>query len=362
MDSRKEMLEKLRKKMQERGSNRDPDQFFPPRTKEKEEIEMYFWVLPPLEKGETCKSGVAPNTADMWYYPNGAHLVLNERLECPRLHDNEECPLCQLGFDLMQDSNDSKVRSAIAKKYLPKSGFATNVYFLNNEKNPERVRGKVMWFNLPKTVCDIMEGVIVNEDPGDQQDPKAYGVFYHPTEGGYTFKLKITKQGEYNDYKSSQFLPASYGPLFRNKDGTTNVAAIQKVLDQRIWLPQKFNPRIVEKLQSIVDKILESDKSGSVGKDNVPDASSVSANAPANAPANVPGVVKGGAAKLPPKVQESVIEMPVSEGTKPKISQSLVAQLKTPSKSPVKAPKSPPDDPDEVEIERLVSEINSSEE
>jgi hypothetical protein len=372
MESREVMLAKLRKKMAERGNSRDPDQFIPPKAKDKETLELYFWILPPLEKGETCKvgtqMGVAPESADLWYYPNGTHAIFEQRLECPRLH-GEECPLCQFGFDLMGESTDAKYRSSIAKKYLPRSGFGANIYFPNIDKNPENLRGKVKWFNMPKTVCDIMEATLQTENEGDKEDPKACGIFYHPYEGGYTFKLRITKSGDWNEYKSSGFLPNTKGPLLRNKDGSPNTEAIQKVLDQRIWLPSKVAIPSTEKLQSTVDKVMAKQAGAEPTTEEL-----VEEVKDKKLP---PGITKGGAAKLPPK-QESVLEAPTEAPvetvetpkpvttpkaqTKPSTTTGKVSLSKPPPKKvePVVEETGEPGepDPDQAEIDKIVAEIS----
>jgi hypothetical protein len=257
MSSKEEMLTKLRTKMQERARNRrDPDQFSPPTAKDGEKIELYFRILPPLEAGDTHKDGVCEKDEDFWYYENGQHFVNNDKVECPRIHDKEECSLCQFGFDLMKDNNDKNYRSMVSRKYIAKSRFAINIYFPNIEKNPEIFRNKNMWFNAPKTVVDVLEACVNNDGPGEVEDPQAFGVFYHPYESSYLFKLVIEKQGDYNTYEKSKFLPSTIGPLVKGQDGKPNEKAIQAILDKRIYLPSRFRARDVSKIQEIVDKII----------------------------------------------------------------------------------------------------------
>jgi len=192
MMSREEMLAKVRKKMAERSSRsrRDPSEFRPPQIQSKKTAEFYFRILPELNKGDKCIGGECKADADLWYYENGSHWYNKQRTECPRCHDQDPCGLCQFGFDLLEDEGDREVRSRISKNYLATAKYAVNVYFLNTTKNPEEYRGKVLWFNAPRTVWNIWDEVINSDDPGDEEDPKACGIFYHPLEG-YTFKLIV---------------------------------------------------------------------------------------------------------------------------------------------------------------------------
>lgn len=309
LESREEMLKRLKQKMLERNKFRkDPDQWMPPKAKENEKLEFYLRVLPPLQAGDTCKTGVNEKDQDLWFYENASHFMGNEKYECPRVHDGEECPVCTLGFELMKDNDDEDYKKNVRSKYLPRTYYACNVYFQNRNENPEAIRGKVMWFNMPKTTWDIMNSCIENDNPGTDEDPKACGIFYHPTEGGYTFKVVVQKKGEYNTYESSYFLAKSYGTLAKLQDGSPDLAKIQKILDQRFVLPNKFRARDMEKLQAIIDKIMKKESKEDSGEETVEEI-------PAETPkkiTNIPGVSKGGinSIKKPapkPKVEEKTL-------------------------------------------------------
>lgn len=258
MPSREEMLALTRKKMQERSQGRkDPDEFRCPLAKDDQTLEFYFKVLPALEAGDVCKTGSDESGAPdgLWYYENGAHFSNRVRHECPRCHDNEPCTLCQFGFDLMQDSNDKTFRQRVAKTYLARSYYAVNIYFLNNEKNPEKLRGQVFWYNAPKTVWDVWDACIQSDNPGDPEEPRACGIFFHPWEATYTFKLVAKKKGDYNTYEGSLFLPNTFGPLAKLQGGEPDDEAIDRILSQRHILPAKFNKRDPDKLEEILAKL-----------------------------------------------------------------------------------------------------------
>jgi hypothetical protein len=257
MPTREELLKRMRKKQDERTSRRrDPDQFSPPQIKDNSKSVFYFRVLPELHKGDKCAGGLCEIDNDLWYYENGAHWYQKERFECPRVHDGRECSLCQLGFDLMESAPDKAAKTQIAQKYLSRQGFAVNVYFLDVKTNPEELRGKVKWFNLPITLWRKMDECISSDDAGDEIDQKAHGIFYHPYEGGYTFKLIAQKKGDWNDYSESSFLPKSFSPLMVASDkNDPDDKTIEEILSKRIVLQTRFGERSVEKLHMLVKKI-----------------------------------------------------------------------------------------------------------
>ena len=270
VENRKEMLDKIRKKMSERGNrrNKDEHEFRIPKAQANEELNFYFRVLPELSKDEKCESGIASREYEFFFYPNGAHWMDRQKVECPRLHDGDKCNICQLGFDLLSETSDEKGRSEISRKFLPRTYYALNVYFLDTNKNPEEVRGKVMWMSVPKTVYDIFDACMHSDDPGDDEDPKAYGMFYDVVEG-FLFKLTVTKKGDWNTYEASRFLPGKGpSPIVKGKKGEPDVDRIKEILDQRHDLVLKFESRDTDKIASIVKKLLnDGDEDSGFDKD-----------------------------------------------------------------------------------------------
>lgn len=256
---RQKYLADLRKKLGEKksGGRKDPFEFRPPKATPNQEFDFYFRILSELSEGDKCQSGVASTDYDFPWYENAAHWMNNGKHECPRIHDGEECPICKLGFDLLNDTSDQEERRKIARKFLPRNYYAVNIYFLNNKKNPEDLRGKVMWMNCPKTVFDIFEECFNNDDEGDPDDPKAFGVFWDSLEG-YTFKFNVKNRGEWNNYESSKFLPSTKGP-FAKSDGEPDMEKIQKILDSRHDLVTKFADRNNQALADLVKKLVGED-------------------------------------------------------------------------------------------------------
>lgn len=264
---RNSALEEVRRKMRERkgGRQRDPNEYRPPQVKPDEILKLKYYVLPPLHLGdEVAGGGKATKSMDLWYLMTGCHWINQKPHECPRIHDGQPCPFCQLGFDLLQDTDDEETRKTIIKTYFPKQSWCVNIWFPPYENTPQDLRNKVMWYAMQKTVYDIMEGTIMRDASKDQEDPQAYGLFYDPTDA-YAFQLEVKRQGEYNEYKSSKFLPASKGPMVKIKGGNdADMVAIDKILAQRHDLFTKFAARDTELLAKRVQEVLqgEGDRKG----------------------------------------------------------------------------------------------------
>jgi hypothetical protein len=258
--AKEKLLAKMRKKQQESAGNRDSTEWRVDKVKEGEEAEYRLAILPPLDEGETCTGGTAGQTQDLWYLANGAHWINKKRVECPRVHlENGTCPLCDMGFDLMQTTDDKKVRSQIAKEWLSRQNWAVNVYFLNHKTNPEHLRGKVMWWNVPKAVFEVCDKAFNSNDPGDEDDPRAFGYFCDPTDA-FPLIVTVTEKNGYNNYESSRLLG-------RSKPIADDEEEIMEILDQRHDLYTKFKARDVDRLTQILNEKL-GDETGSDGFDD----------------------------------------------------------------------------------------------
>lgn len=258
-------LEKFRKGIKEQGGKfKDPTEFRPPKVSEGSTLKYRFFVLPPIEKGDKCADGTASQTMEMFFIQNGSHKINNQFYPCPRVHNGDDCPLCQLGFDLMSESQDKKYRSKIAKNYMPFTRYAANVYFPNTDANPEELRGKVMWMNASKTLYDKWEDCLMRDDEGDPDDPEPHGIFFDE-ESAYLFQLEIKSKSGWNDYSPSKFM-ANLGkmPIAAKKVDGKKVAdseKIQAILDKRHDIFTKFDEPDVEKLAELAAKISNGDYS-----------------------------------------------------------------------------------------------------
>jgi len=256
-------VDQIRRKMKaKKGFVRDPNEFRPPRAQDGQELKYRFFILPPLEEGDKCADGVASRSMEgLFYVENGSHWINNRPYPCPRIHDGEECPLCEFGFNLMSETSDRAKRSQIARAWLARAFYAVNIYFPPDEVNPEDVAGRVMWYNAPKQVFDIWEQCIYTDDPGDPHDPQPYGVFYDE-ENAYLFQLVVRKRGEWNDYMASKFLVSCKRPIVTLSNGKPDRAAIDKILASRFDLFTKFAPRDVDGLRKLCDQIVSGGDSG----------------------------------------------------------------------------------------------------
>lgn len=243
----------------------------------KNPVNYYFYVLPELKKGEKTADNEASRDMELWYLPNASHFINNQSMACPRIHDDDECPICKMGFDMMQGIDDRNARRDIARKYLANTRYAVNVYFPPIEKNPEHLRGKTMWYNLPKTVFDIMETCLDTDEGGDEFDPNACGIFYHPTRC-YLFKLDARPKGEYNSYEKSTFVPTTLGILVHEKDKKDDPDwdKIEEIMNSRHDLYTKFKDRNHDNLLEVTKKLLRTSGGGSSEWDEVEDGSTPS--------------------------------------------------------------------------------------
>lgn len=191
---REAMLERMRKKMNEQKSGgRDPEEFRPDNVKPGQTKDYYFYVLFPND-GE-----------DMWFVENGSHWIDRRPYTCPRVSGEGDCPVCQLGFDLIEGVEDKETRSKIGKKFFPATRYGINILFTDDKDNGEYAN-RVMWYNAPNTVIKKMQEAFLRESAGDNPNkPQAFGDFFNPS-ASYMFNLSVSEKSGYNNYDASDFL------------------------------------------------------------------------------------------------------------------------------------------------------------
>jgi len=327
-----EDIARIRKLMQDKkgGGQKDPNEFRFPKAKENETLTYYIKFLPPV-----------PSMGDLWFYMNGSHFLDMKRLECPRIHEQgAECPLCQLGFQLM-DGMDKEQKSKIAKTYLARSYYGVNIYFPQSTNVQEDLRGKVFWANIPKTLYDKCEECILRDDAGSEDDPAPFGLFYDE-KAGYVMKVVIKSKGGYNNYEESKFLVTTKGPLSKDE------AKIKEILSRRHDVPTKFAARDLAALQAKVDNILK--KSPTTAGDDAgfhedhteekpaaakpAPAAKPAAAKPAPAAAKPAPAAKPAAAKPAPPAEEFQDEVTEEAPTKPAKPATAAKAAPEPEESP----------------------------
>ena len=338
---REAMLAEVRKKMAAKagGRQRDPNEFRPQQVGVGKEMKYKFVVLPGLTNGETCLSGKASKEMDLWMVPVGTHWINGRPSECPRVHDNEDCPVCTMGFELMRDTEDPIQRKELIKLYMPRTAWAVNIYFPAFANTPEELRGRVMWYQLPKTAYDIMAKTLErNSTENSPEDPKAYGFFYLPDES-YVFQLEAHHKGGFNEYSQSKFLASTRGPIIKKADGTADMEKIQEILDKRHDLFSKFGKRDAAALAKIVKQLV-----------NPAAAEAAEAEADELLTEEAP---KTEAKKEAPKTEKKP-EAPKTEAKK----EAPKTEAKVEKKAePAKA--APPPSQGDDELEQLLNDINS---
>lgn len=255
-NDRAAMLQKLRDRLTQKkgGFRRDPNEWKAPQVTQGEEFKAKAYILPPLEKGEPCASGEAQMGMDgLFFHQVGDHWVERKRYPCPRVYDNDKCDYCQLGFDLLGETDDKKARSEISRTYLPRTQYVCNLYFPDIKTNPDDVRGKVLYYAMPKTIFDKLEECIQNDSAGDDpDDPQAWGIFYDPQDA-YPLSIVVNKKGDYNSYVDSKLLAAGRGKI------ASSQKKIDEILAQRHDVPAKYPERTTENRQTLkgfVDAIM----------------------------------------------------------------------------------------------------------
>ncbi len=305
-------IEKIRKKMAQKADGRkvDPFEFRPAKAKAGEAVKYRCYVLPDVNKGDKVYGGVASRDMDLFVLKHGQHWINKRPHACPRLFSEEECDMCQIGFDALKEipKEQKEARTAIIKQWLASSVFAANLYFPPIDPNPEEIRGKVLWFNAPKQIFDIWFAAVNRNDLGDADDPEAFGVFYDPY-NAFMFQLVAKQKGDYNEYTTSKFIAAagSHPIVQLPSSKKPDEDAIQKILDMRHDLYTKIetpNPAAIAALaQSIMN-----------GGDATPAAGEI----PATTVEDIERKAEAAKAKLPPIPDDEPAALPKTKVNKPK--------------------------------------------
>jgi len=256
-------VEAIRKKLKQSqaGKYTDPDEFKPAKAKDGTTAIRYrFFILPPLQLGFKLKSGEVLKDMEQFYIQHANHWVNDRPHPCPRVWSSEECPVCKFGFDMLKEEKDEDKRRAIIKQWMPTTYQAVNIYFPHWKHNPEDLRGKVKWYNAPKTLFDHWTATLMKDDAGDPEEPEAHGVFFDES-AAYLYQLEVLKQGKQNSYRTSHFL-ANGGigqPMVKDEDGSLNEKGVATLLRLRHNLWDKLEEPDMAKIKKLYSVMVEGD-------------------------------------------------------------------------------------------------------
>jgi len=246
------------------GKFTDPDEFKPEKAKEGTEIKYRFFVLPPIKQGDVLKSGTATRSMDNFFLTHGNHWINDRPHACPRIWDGSDCEICQYGFDLYKECKEKKLgeerKKEIGKQWMPNTNYMVNIFFTQWKGNPEDLRGKVKFYNAPKTCLDKWMATLMKDDKGDAEDPEAYGVFFDEN-SAFCFELVVTKDGRTNGYKTSGFIKnnGTPVPMIMNEDRTPNKKKIEQLLQLRIDLFTKVETPDPGKIARLANTMISGD-------------------------------------------------------------------------------------------------------
>lgn len=359
-------IDKIRQNLQKAvsGKRLDPDEFRVPKVTDKS-LKYRFFILPPVMAGDKVKDGVAKTSMDNFFITHGEHWINNKPYPCPRVCSNEECELCSTGFDMMKKAkSENKIKAvtdAIRSQWMPSTSYYVNILFTHFKGNPEDLRGQVKYYKAPKTVLDIFISALTRDESGDEEDPQAYGVFFDEMKA-FAFELEAVKDGSYNGYKSSKFLPNNGEPIpiIRLEDGEPDKAAIKKVLDNRIDIFSKLEKPDSSKIKRLASSILDGD--------DMDDSQSGGFDSDENAPtASTPKNEEKMATKTRKSISEEVGNFLISDDEEEKSSSSQddevpVKKQEAPKPKAVEKPKAKPapppvEDDDDLDVEDLLSQL-----
>jgi len=258
--SKAALLAKMRKNQNKSGgSKRDPTEWRP-KYKEGETQKFKVYILPPLMEDDIClgKDGSpikAESDWDVWFVNHGHHFINKRRHQCPRIHGTGDCPMCDAGFELMRDVDDKDARRAIAREWLSQESRGVNIYFLDSKENPDDLRGKVLWWNMPNVLFEQCVACIERDNPGDDEDdPQPFGLFFMPDEA-FPVSIQLQEKGGYNNYDGSKILAKS-------RSITDDEDELDSILNRRTDIRLKFDDPDPKKLSEIVDDKLASTAGG----------------------------------------------------------------------------------------------------
>jgi hypothetical protein len=133
-----------------------------------------------------------------WYTENITHtLMINGKkkiVPCLQMY-GESCPCCELSQKYYKEEGDN---SANGKKYWKKKEILAQVHVVSSPFEIEDNGNPAKLIQLGPKIFKTVKTAITSGDI--ENDPDSF-------KGGYDFRIRKTKQGEYADYSTSSFAP-----------------------------------------------------------------------------------------------------------------------------------------------------------
>lgn len=200
----------------------DPTEFRPAKADAGKTLHYYGFVLPPISEGQLICGGKlkAPRSMDAFFLRSGYHYIENRRVGCPRQISGEQCELCDLGWEMVNELDQSdesyQIKSQKIKKDMVANGsYIVNIWFPPMKANPPECQDVVKWYPAPKTIVDIWYACLSRDDCGDPEVPQPFGVFFDE-DNALLFDITVVKDGQNNGYKQSKFVSAPPRPLSKD--------------------------------------------------------------------------------------------------------------------------------------------------
>lgn len=167
--------------------------------------------------------------------------------ECPTTVDND-CPLCKINSELVAEhgkwEETPEAVKTVIRKRKRKMGYVSNIYVVQDSKNPEN-EGKVFLFRYGKKIYDkIMDAVKPKFEDETPIDP--FDLWK-----GADFKLKIRKVDGQVNYDSSTFEKVSQ--LLPSDKKLEEVWKKEYSLNAFV-APEIYKP--IEKLEERLEKVM----------------------------------------------------------------------------------------------------------
>jgi hypothetical protein len=151
---------------------------------------------------------------------------------CPRLSNGEKCPVCDYGYEKIDDITQRwKTYTDKQKQMFPKTKYYSNILVIDDTNHPEN-NGKVFLFEYGNGIAKMIEEAAKGKSSADEEENEPPKDIFDP-ETGYNFIL------EYELEKGKKW-PNLKGKFAKKHSAITNE---QEVLSQMVPLQDLVIPK-----------------------------------------------------------------------------------------------------------------------